>query len=132
MNTSQSGIPPGSQYSNIPPGAMEQRMMGSINARAPDQSFDEEVNPIQQELQNRFNPAGPPPGYGPNPNLPGHSQQFDMQRQQPMAPQLAPSPLNYDKIKRFLMESDEVLKICATLQAFRWRLTKTRKKKALK
>ena len=50
MNTSESGIPQGSQYSNVPPGAMEQRMMGSINARAPDQSFDDEVNPIQQEL----------------------------------------------------------------------------------
>jgi hypothetical protein len=36
------------------------------------------------------------------------------------------APLDYDKIKKFLLESDDELKICATLQALRWRISKTR------
>jgi hypothetical protein len=35
-------------------------------------------------------------------------------------------------IKQFLLNSDENVKISATLQALRWRLTKTRKKKTLR
>ncbi len=35
-------------------------------------------------------------------------------------------------MKEFLLTSNETVKICATLQAFRWRLTYTRKKKTLK
>jgi len=35
------------------------------------------------------------------------------------------APLDYDKIKRFLIESEDELKICATLQALRWRISKT-------
>lgn len=49
---------------------------------------------------------------------------------QPQQPPLA--PLSYDKIKTFLLTSNETVKVCATLQAFRWRLTKTRKKKTLR
>ena len=40
--------------------------------------------------------------------------------------------LNYQKIKEFISTSSESVKICATLQAFRWRLTKTRRKKTLR
>lgn len=40
--------------------------------------------------------------------------------------------LDYVKVKDFLLHSDETLKVCATLQAFRWRLTKTRRKRTLK
>lgn len=42
------------------------------------------------------------------------------------------SALDFSKIKDFLMTSDETVKICATLQALRWRMTKTIKKKILK
>lgn len=38
------------------------------------------------------------------------------------------APLNFGKIKHFLMNSTEELKICATLQALRWRLTKAKRK----
>jgi len=31
-----------------------------------------------------------------------------------------------------LLESDETIKVCATLQAFRWRLTKSRRKRTQK
>ena len=57
--------------------------------------------------------------------------QLMQQRQvanQPQQPPLA--PLNYEKIKSSLLTSNETVKVCATLQAFRWRLTKTRKKKS--
>ena len=50
----------------------------------------------------------------------------EKQQQQPLA------PLNYDAIKDFLLNSSETVKVCATLQAFRWRLTKTRRKRTLK
>ena len=36
------------------------------------------------------------------------------------------APLDYDRIKRFLLESSDELKICATLQALRWRISKSR------
>lgn len=36
------------------------------------------------------------------------------------------APLDYDKIKKFMLESDDELRICATLQALRWRISKTR------
>jgi hypothetical protein len=41
-------------------------------------------------------------------------------------------PLDYSTVKEFLLNSDETVKVCATLQAFRWRLTKTRRKRTLK
>ena len=50
----------------------------------------------------------------------------EKQQQQPLA------PLNYEAIKDFLLNSSETVKVCATLQAFRWRLTKTRRKRTLK
>lgn len=40
--------------------------------------------------------------------------------------QISLAPLDYDKIKKFLLESDDDLKVCATLQALRWRVSKTR------
>jgi hypothetical protein len=49
-----------------------------------------------------------------------------MQNQQPLA------PLDYESVKSFLLESNETVQVCATLQAFRWRLTKTRRKRTLK
>lgn len=61
-------------------------------------SFEEEVAPIQRQLQNRF----PPP--------------------QDLA------PLDFAKIKEFLLNFDEEIKVSATLQALRWRLTKTKRK----
>ncbi len=42
------------------------------------------------------------------------------------------APLNFQKIKHFLMNSNEELKICATLQALRWRLTKAKRKSLVK
>ena len=36
--------------------------------------------------------------------------------------------LNFSNIKHFLLNSEEEIKICATLQALRWRLTKTKRK----
>ena len=42
------------------------------------------------------------------------------------------APLNFGKIKHFLMNSSEELKICATLQALRWRLTKAKRKSLVK
>jgi hypothetical protein len=42
------------------------------------------------------------------------------------------APLNFAKIKHFLMNSNEELKICATLQALRWRLTKAKRKSLVK
>ena len=36
------------------------------------------------------------------------------------------APLDYDKIKAYLLESDDELKICAILQALRWRISKSR------
>jgi len=38
------------------------------------------------------------------------------------------APLAYMRIKTFLKESPEEIKVCATLQALRWRLTKTKRK----
>jgi len=40
--------------------------------------------------------------------------------------------LNYAKIKHFLLNSDEEIKVCATLQALRWRLTKTKRKQIVR
>ncbi len=40
--------------------------------------------------------------------------------------------LNFAQIKYFLMNSDEEIKICATLQALRWRITKAKKKLQIK
>ena len=42
------------------------------------------------------------------------------------------APLEYDKIKRYLIESTEEIRVCATLQALRWRLTKTKRKQLVK
>jgi hypothetical protein len=42
------------------------------------------------------------------------------------------APLNFQKIKHFLMTSNDELKICATLQALRWRLTKGKRKSLVK
>jgi len=36
------------------------------------------------------------------------------------------APLDYDAIKKFLLEEDDELKICSTLQALRWRISKSR------
>jgi hypothetical protein len=41
-------------------------------------------------------------------------------------------PLNFQSIKQFLLHSTEEIKICATLQALRWRLTKTKRKQLVK
>ena len=38
------------------------------------------------------------------------------------------APLDFDKIKAFLVDSSEEIRVCATLQALRWRLTKTKRK----
>ena len=38
------------------------------------------------------------------------------------------APLDYLKVKKFCIESTEEIKVCATLQALRWRLTKTKRK----
>jgi len=42
------------------------------------------------------------------------------------------APLDYVKIKSFLMGATEEIKVCATLQALRWRLTKTKRKQLVK
>jgi hypothetical protein len=42
------------------------------------------------------------------------------------------APLDFEKIKQFLVVFDEEIKVCATLQALRWRLTKTKRKQAVK
>ncbi len=42
------------------------------------------------------------------------------------------APLDYSKIKGFLVDSTEELKVAATLQALRWRLTKARRKQLVK
>ena len=42
------------------------------------------------------------------------------------------APLNFQKIKNFLLTSQEELKLCATLQALRWRLTKAKRKSLVK
>ena len=42
------------------------------------------------------------------------------------------APLDFSKIKKFLTESTEEIKVCATLQALRWRLTKTKRKQLVK
>ena len=42
------------------------------------------------------------------------------------------APLDYSRIKKFLTESTEEIKVCATLQALRWRLTKTKRKQLVK
>ena len=40
--------------------------------------------------------------------------------------------MDYSKIKQFLVESNEEIRVCATLQALRWRLTKTKRKQLVK
>ena len=40
--------------------------------------------------------------------------------------------MEYDKIKKYLIESTEEIRVCATLQALRWRLTKTKRKQLVK
>lgn len=40
--------------------------------------------------------------------------------------------MNYEAIRDFLLNSKEDIKICATLQALRWRLTKTKRKQLVK
>lgn len=42
------------------------------------------------------------------------------------------APLDYSKIKKFLIDSNEDIKVCATLQALRWRLNKTKRKQLVK
>ena len=42
------------------------------------------------------------------------------------------APLDYVKIKQFLLESTEEIRVCSTLQALRWRLTKTKRKQLVK
>ena len=42
------------------------------------------------------------------------------------------APLDYPKVKKFCIESTEEIKVCATLQALRWRLTKTKRKQLVK
>ena len=49
-------------------------------------------------------------------------------QQQLMVMQQDLAPLDYEKIKSFLVNSNEEIKVCATLQALRWRLTKTKRK----
>ena len=43
------------------------------------------------------------------------------------------APIDFKKIKEFLAgDASEEIKVCATLQALRWRLTKTRRKQLVK
>ena len=42
------------------------------------------------------------------------------------------APLDYGKIKAFLLKAEEEIRVCATLQALRWRLTKTKRKQLVK
>jgi hypothetical protein len=111
-----------------------------------DNSFEQEVEPIQRQLENRFHPmegVHPPPGMQginglgsegfigmqqmPMPSLnPINPMQQLMQMQEELA------PLNYLKIKQYLVESNEEIRVCATLQALRWRLTKTKRKQLVK
>lgn len=42
------------------------------------------------------------------------------------------APLDYGSIKKFLIDSVEDIKVCATLQALRWRLNKTKRKQLVK
>ena len=42
------------------------------------------------------------------------------------------APLDYSKIKKYLVESNEEIRISATLQALRWRLTKVKRKQLVK
>lgn len=58
----------------------------------------------------------------------GFQQQY--QQQQPEFEEH--SPLDYAKIKQFLLHFEEEIKISATLQALRWRLTKTKRKQQVK
>jgi hypothetical protein len=34
------------------------------------------------------------------------------------------APLDFEKLKQFFIESQDEMKICATLQALRWRVTR--------
>lgn len=52
--------------------------------------------------------------------------------QQLMQMQEELAPLDYGRIKTFLVDSVEDIKVCATLQALRWRLNKTKRKQLVK
>ena len=114
-------------------GDMQQQYMGVDN------SFEQEVEPIQRQLENRFHPmdGGQPPqgmqgmnsGFNVMPQVPMVVQmQSSNPQQQLMAIQQDLAPLDYERIKGFLANSNEEIKVCATLQALRWRLTKTKRK----
>ena len=111
-----------------------------------DNSFEQEVEPIQRQLENRFHPMEgvmPPPGMQGINGL--GSEGFTGMQQVPLPP-LNPvnpgqqllqmqdelAPLDYGKIKQYLLESNEEIRVCATLQALRWRLTKTKRKQLVK
>lgn len=93
-----------------------------------DNSFEQEVEPIHHALENRFHPMEgvlPPPGVQ---GIGSESFQGGMQGQMPLPP-LNPvnptqqlmqmkeelAPLDYIRIKKFLLESTEEIKVCATL-----------------
>ena len=118
-------------------------MMGPHPFIGTDNSFEQEVEPIQRVLENRFHPMEgvlPPPGMQalgsegfsgmqqvPLPPLnPGNPTMQLMQMQEELA------PLDFNKIKKFLVESTEEIRVCASLQALRWRLTKTKRKQLVK
>jgi hypothetical protein len=67
-----------------------------------------------------------------SPSLPSQSVSYqDYDQSIPRKPRTVPvnvslAPLDYDQIKKFLLESEDELKICATLQALRWRISKSR------
>ena len=124
-------------------GEMQQQYVGVDN------SFEQEVEPIQRQLENRFHPmegVQPPHGMQGISSLNGINGGFNGMQQIPIPMQMQPSnpqqqlmlmqqdlaPLNYENIKHFLANSTEEIKVCATLQALRWRLTKTKRKQLVK
>jgi len=110
---------------------------------ATDNSFDQEVEPIHRVLENRFHPME---GVHPPPGVQGlGSEGFNAMQQMPLPPlsrvnptqqlmqlQEELAPLDFAKIKKFLIDSTEEIRVCSTLQALRWRLTKTKRKQLVK
>ncbi len=56
------------------------------------------------------------------------SPEFGQQIEMPPPAADLPPPIDYQRIKQFLLTSTDHLKICALLQALRWRITRNRKR----
>ena len=96
-----------------------------------DNSFEQEVEPVQRQLNYRFPDSQQPGG------IPGQLAEAGggqlIQYQQNALDAAPPGPLDFLKIKESLKDDGtEEIKVCAILQALRWRLTKTKRKQFVK